>query len=269
MKTYKYIIFIVFGILGLVSCRKELMIPITGDNTAIVESYLKAGDTSALVYISKIIPFSDDTNDSKVMIPGLNVFINGRKLTEIDTGVYQLPMTDERITAGTTYKLEFQYAGKDVTSETTVPSAPEGFKESAAVVYTTRITSTSSGFPAQMDPVELSWINPDTSYYYVLIKYMETTPDYINSRFTNTDFQFIQSSTPTQENTYRLDQRMIRCFGTYRIILYKVNNEFNDVFTKNGTNSNNLVNPTTNITNGYGVFTGMNSDTLYLEVIPN
>jgi hypothetical protein len=269
MKINLSIIASALCLLGLVSCQKELMTPITGDNTAVVESYLKGGDSTVLVYISKIIPYSNDTNDIKEMIHGIDVFINGDKLTEIDTGVYQLNLGSKRVTADTTYNLEFEYAGNVVSSQTTIPDAPVDFTISSSDIYVDRVAAGTMGPPSMMDPVELNWSNTDGSYYYLLIKYLESKPDYINGNMAGSDFQFVQSSTPTQESTYRLDQRNINCFGTYRIILYKVTNEFNDVFTLNGTNSNNMVNPNTNITNGYGVFTSMNADTLYLEVHPN
>lgn len=255
--------------MSIVSCRKELITPITGDNTAVVESYLKAGDSTILVYISKILPYSDDTSEVKEMIHGVNVFVNGTQLAEIDSGNYQLQMGNERVSAGKTYTLEFQYGGNTVSSQTVIPEAPVDFTASASYLYVNRITSGTGGPPSMMEPVELTWNNSDASYYYLMVKYLEDSPDYINSNAAANNFQFVQSSAPTQESFYKLDQRNISCFGTYRIILYKVNTEFNDVFTKNGTNSNNLVNPNTNITNGFGVFTGMNADTLFLEVIPN
>jgi hypothetical protein len=221
------------------------------------------------VYLSKILPYSDDTNVIKKMIPGLNVTINGNQLTEIDTGIYKLQLPQLKVVAGTTYNLQFEYGGNVVSSQTIIPDAPIDFKASASFLYTDRIPAGSFGHPTMTDPIELTWSNPDGSYYYLMVKYLEDTPDYINANMASSDFQFVQSSAPTQESTYRLDQRNLTCFGTYRIILYKVTSEFNDVFTKNGTNSNNLVNPNTNITNGFGVFTGMNSDTLYMEVISN
>lgn len=269
MKKHAPILLLFISLLGITSCTKELITPITGDNSAVVESYLKAGDSSILVYISKILPYSDDTSEVKEMISGINVFINSTQLTEIDTGIYQLNL-NEKVVAGTTYQLKFEYSGNTITSQTIIPDAPAGFTSSTSDLYVDRITSgTGGGPPSMMDPVELTWSNSDASYYYLMVKYLEDTPDYINSNAAVDDFQFVQSSTPTQESYYKLDQRNISCFGTYRIILYKVNSEFNDVFTKNGSNSNNLVNPNTNITNGFGVFTGMNADTLYLEVIPN
>jgi hypothetical protein len=267
-KIYIPILAAAICLITLASCQKELITPITGDNTAVVESYLKAGDSTLTVYISKIIPYSDDTVDAKIMIPGIDVYINGDKLTETDTGTYVLNLANQKVKGGTTYNLQFDYGGKTVTSQTIIPQAPADFASTSSTIYVERVSSGTSGPPSMMDPVTLSWSNTDASYYYLMVNYLEETPDYINSNINHSGFEFVQGATPTQESTYSLDQRVINCFGTYQLVLFKVNSEFNDVFTKNGTNSNNLVNPITNITNGFGVFTGMNSDTLYLEVKP-
>jgi len=55
-------------------------------------------------------------------------------------------------------------------------------------------------------------------------------------------------------------------FGTHRIIIYHVLPDYADLYEQNSTSSQNLENPSTSISNGYGIFTGLNSDTLYLEV---
>ena len=52
-------------------------------------------------------------------------------------------------------------------------------------------------------------------------------------------------------------------FGTYQIIVFRVNLEYTALF---GSSTLSLEEPPTNILNGLGIFTGVSSDTLYLEV---
>jgi hypothetical protein len=60
-------------------------------------------------------------------------------------------------------------------------------------------------------------------------------------------------------------------FGRF-ISFYRVGFIFNiaifaaALYSDNSNSSQNLSNPTTNITNGLGIFTGISSDTLYLQV---
>lgn len=259
-------------IIGLSSCQKELMIPMTGDNTAVVEAYLVAGDTCGYVYISKILPFSDDTLNAKVMISGLKVYINDELLTEVDFGVYRLNTGSEGFKTGSSYNLTFEYVGNTVTSSTVIPAKPSGFISSKSTVYATRITQDDSTFQpgpgSMMDEVELTWNNDDLAYHYLMVEYLEDSADYINAKLADTEFPFNQATSPTQETYFKIGMQNLRYFGSYRIVLLRVNTEFNDAFTRNGTNSNNLVNPNTNITNGFGLFTGVSSDTIYLEVVP-
>jgi len=249
------------------------MTPMTGDNTAVVEAYLLAGDTSGYVYISKVLPFSDDTVNIKEMISGLNVYINDELLIEVDSGVYRFESGTEGFKTGSTYNLSFEYKGNTVTSSTVIPVKPSGFTSSSSTVYATRITEDDSTFHpgpgSMMDEVELTWNNDDLAYHYLMVEYLEDSADYINARLADTEFPFNQATSPTQETYFKIGMQNLRYFGSYRIVLLRVNTEFDDAFTRNGTNSNNLVNPNTNITNGFGLFTGVSSDTVYLEVRPN
>jgi hypothetical protein len=45
--------------------------------------------------------------------------------------------------------------------------------------------------------------------------------------------------------------------------------DYASLYSENSTSSQNLTNPSTSIVNGYGIFTGLNADTLYLNVLEN
>jgi len=55
-------------------------------------------------------------------------------------------------------------------------------------------------------------------------------------------------------------------FGTYQIIVFRVNTEYAALFDSSVGSSLSLEEPPSNIVNGLGIFTGLSSDTLYLEV---
>jgi len=52
----------------------------------------------------------------------------------------------------------------------------------------------------------------------------------------------------------------------HRIILFHVLPDYASLYDEKISSSQNLTNPSTSITNGYGIFTGLNSDTLYIRV---
>jgi hypothetical protein len=261
----KYFIFLLITCSYLASCSKDLMIPREAGKIAIVESYIHAGDSIIQIKVSKLLPVSDDTLDAIEYISGLSIQVNDSLLTETEPGIYTLSLGGDKVHPGDCYTFRFLFNDDTVSSATTIPAIPEGFSISSSTLNATRITSTSSGF-GSMDEVQLTWINDDASYYYIMIEYLEDIPDYINSNMEDVDLPLVRSVSPTQSNTERLDRRNINFFGTYRIVLLKVNKEFANLYNDIKSNSNNIEDPATSINNGYGVFTGMSSDTVYLEV---
>jgi hypothetical protein len=267
----KIIIPILLLTLGLLtSCSKELITPITPDNVAIVESYLYAGDSAITIKVTKLLPFSEDTIDATENISGLHLQVNGAALTETASGVYTLQLGEKRIQPGELYILKFPYSSDTVSSTTIIPAKPLNFSISSNSIYTQRITSSGGGMPSGPPAdLTLSWTNDDESYYYVLIQYLESTRDYINYHSKSLDLSDTTSISPMNTSETRLGTRNLNFFGRYRIILFKVNDDFADLFQQSSVNSNNIVNPPTTITNGFGVFTGMTGDTVYLEVKEN
>jgi hypothetical protein len=257
------------GVLLIDACSKDLIMPLNSDNIAVVESYLYAGDSLIRVNISKPLPFSSDTNEVKEYIPGLTLQINGTTLTESEPGHYLLSLGKNGVQPGTAFTLKFRYADDTVSSSTDIPEIPINFAMSASVLYTNRITSSSGFVPGPMEDIDLTWYNEDESYFYVSIEYLEDSLDYINYNMADLDLSRIQGINPINSAGTRLGIRNLNFFGKYRVVLFKVNQEFVDLYQHLTSNSNNLTNPVTAIKNGYGIFTGMSSDTLSLEVKEN
>jgi hypothetical protein len=263
MKKY-FIILWIAGIF-LASCSKELMTPREASRVAVVESYIYAGDSVIKIKVSKLLPVSDDTLDATEYISGLSIFVNGSLLTETDTGTYTLYLGGNRVKPGESYSFRFLFNDDTISATTTIPATPEGLGISSSTLYANRVTSGNPGF-GQMDDAEVTWTNDDAGYYYMMIEYLETTPDYINSNMEDEDLPVSRSISPTQANTERVDMRNIYFFGSYRAVLIRVNKDFASLYNDIVSNSNNIEDPVTTIRNGYGVFTGMSADTVYFEV---
>ena len=258
----------IWALLLLISCSKDMITPLNSDKIAVVESYLYAGDSVISVKVTKALPFSEDTLDATEYITSLTLQVNGKTLAETEPGIYRLSLGSGRIQPDSSYTLKFRFFSDTISSKTSIPAKPTNLRISATTIYTSRITST-GGFPGNpMEDVSLSWDNTDASYYYLTIEYLESTFDYINTAMETYDLPRAQSISPLQSAGTRLG-RNLQFFGHYRIVLFKVNKDFADLYQHITSNSNNITNPVTSITNGYGVFTGMSSDTVILQVKEN
>ncbi|HQW26081.1 MAG TPA: DUF4249 family protein [Saprospiraceae bacterium] len=237
---------------------------------AIIETYIQPGDYLN-VKVTRQLPFSsdveyaaDDINNLSITVTSDNIVYN---LTPLGDGIY---IDSSLIVAeNAEYTLSFLFNSQVVSAYTYIPSKPRNFKQSVTSIYVTRIDST-SGFPtggfSMPDPVELTWDNPDHDYYLAIVENVETTLDPIRDFGDNDPPSNIFRKSPTTAAATEIRSQEFQYFGTHRIILYHVLPDYAALYNESTTSSQNLTNPSTSITNGYGIFTGLNADTLFIEV---
>jgi hypothetical protein len=233
------------------------------NSKAIVEAYL-APNTVATVHITTEILYT--SSETSKGIDNLNVIIscNGTNYTLISQGSgYYVADTSLHIVVGNTYYLEFEYNNEVVTSSTIIPAKPTGFTESANSIVVQQFDPGSTTMPTFPDPIELDWNNANHEYYILVVKCIETT--LVPTDTVNANKPAFRTE-PTQSNTYKIQPMQFKYYGTHQIILYKLNAEYAALYNDNGSNSLNLTSPVTNITNGFGIFTGISADTLHIEV---
>jgi len=260
MKKYFLIPIIIF-IISFYSCTKENNS--VSSSKAIVEAYL-APNTIVSIHITSEILLT--SSDSATGIDNLNVNISSNgvnyNLTSAGNGYYNADST-LHIIEGNTYNLEFEYNGQLVTATTVIPTKPAGFTESAASIVVQQFNPGSGTMPTFPDPIELDWDNANHDYYIIVVNNIEST--LVPTDTANKNNRAFRTE-PTQSNTYKIQAMQFKYYGTHNIILYKLNPEYAALYNDNGSNSLNLTSPESNINNGWGIFTGINADTLHIEV---
>ena len=118
------------------------------------------------------------------------------------------------------------------------------------------------------DPIQLLWDNFDASAYLVVVENYETgtlVPIRVfkGGRVPSTN-RF--KKTPTNSSGIQIRANEFVFFGKHRLILFHVLPDYATLYNQNSVSSQNLTNPSTSIVNGYGIFTGLDSDTLYLDI---
>ena len=267
MKFFK-IFFLLINIFLIVSCNQE-NIEQTETKTTIVEGYLYAGNTIDSLRVTQSYSYGQ-VEEEVIPIDDLNITITDDndqfELTSIGNGFYQ--NTNLIIDAGKNYQLEFERDGEIISAETFVP------ENNATSISTTEVEleQIQAGiFPIGginiPDPVEVSWNNEAGDYYYVLIKNIETDPEYVNENIAQLDGQFLFITEPQITDFYAIRTRQeLTQYGTYQIIVFRVNPEYAALYEGSSNSTLSLEEPPSNIINGLGIFTGVSSDTLYLEV---
>ena len=262
-KTAVYMLLAAF-IMLMASCKKD---ETTNEYKAkaVVEAYLLAGQIIR-VYITKEI-LCISTADTAEALDALTVKIihndNTYILTAKGSGNYVSDST-LIVTEGDTYKLEFEYDNNIISSSTTIPSKPTGLTASATSITVEAFDPTGGTLPSFPDPIELTWNNMDNNYFLIVVQNVETSLDPINDTINDRPPAF--RNEPAQISSYNIMPMSFIYYGTHHILLYKLNPEYALLYNDNGNNSQNLTTPVSNITNGLGIFTGINADSVIVEV---
>jgi len=237
----------------------------------VIEAYLYPGNEVS-VKVSRQTPFLSDVEYSGDDINNLSLVLihndSAYTMFAADSGWYTC--NPENVQAGDVFRLSFIFDAREITAYTFIPEKPLNLTQSATRIYTPRMDGSSGigGSPGVMsDPVQISWDNNDGSYYLMVVENMEASPDPIRD-FDDEDRptgRFRKS--PTQSGSEMLRPFDFEYFGLHRIVVYHVLPDYATLYEQNSSSSLNLTNPSTSIGNGYGIFTGLNSDTLYISVI--
>lgn len=285
----KNILIILSFALSFTSCIDVNNVINPGDKP-IVEAYLAPNHTVSMKVFTEI-PYSETDSTFSVPISGLSITIKNLSgasftLTESETkGTYV--STAKLGDAGQTYSMSFIHNGRTVSATTILPVKPVGFQMSVSEIE--RIyRDLSSGFqggggggpggPPQgggfqqeaQTNITLTWTNPDEIYHFVAAQYLETTLSPIvqfptnETGFTRPARRF--TNRPIKTNTSSVQSQQFEYFGRYAIILYRLNPDYAALYENDNTSSQNLVTPVSTIENGLGIFTGVNADTLILNV---
>lgn len=269
-----HIYIFLFALMSCTACEKQNIESFENKST-VVQAYLHAGKGIDSLKVTQSYSYSQ-VDSNIIRIDDLDVSISTPDsvymLHAIGNGLYQ--NTDLIIEADQEYELHFTRDELDISATTYVPNKTE-IELSTTQVLLEKIESGSfgGGFGNLPDPIEVNWDNTTGAYFYVNIQNIEANPEYINENIAEIEAEngevipFNTNTTPQVSDFYALNARQFKFFGTHRLIVYSVNPDYAALYESAGNSTLSLEEPPSNIINGLGIFTGINSDTAYIEVL--
>ena len=116
------------------------------------------------------------------------------------------------------------------------------------------------------------WDNPNELLHFVVIENAEDDqetlfPDF-GGKFGSSGGRgsFQRISAPTRESSHEINFTEIQYWGQYIVKVYRVNQEYADLYENLEQDSRDLNEPPTNIKNGLGIFSAFNSQNVYFRV---
>jgi hypothetical protein len=260
---YKLLFCLATGLL-LAACKKQ-NVDTSSTNLPVVEAYLIPGQLITV----KLYKQKDLTDTAKygAAITGQQLSISDGsttvKLTESAKGTYTYSDLSY-LAAGKTYTLSFNYLAYAISAKTVMPVKIENF----ATQYTGITVSGSATPNSTLDTLDrMTWTNPD-SLNHILVFNNDDGKAFSLNNFGNNNSANFEENT-NKKAVFYITPNIFPYYGHYHVVLLSVNQEYIDLIKSNtsSSTSGNLLNTPTNIVNGFGIFTAMQSDTLTFNVL--
>ena len=254
-------------------CTEES--PLISDvDLVVVWAYLYAGEPVTNIKITSTIPLDTDSSGAPPINNAVVSLIKDGELYECipspgDSGYYHYPDTSMPISAGDNFTIEVEYNDDIITAQTIVPEKPINVSISSTEMSIPDFNDMQALREWQMgggsEPIQITWDSEEDSWYYVMLENIDSNPIELNSWMHERMKDFIFP--PINDNTHNIRLPYITHLGRHRITVYKVNQEYVDLYESRDQDSRDLNEPLTNIENGLGVFTAFNSASTYLKVV--
>ena len=166
-----------------------------------------------------------------------------------EPGTYGYPDDDLQVRAGDLFRMEVEAFGRTATGETIVPGPPDGVQLDKDSLEVPELTPGSFQPGAlQSLQVTVSWENPGSILHFVDVEGLNPEAESIFPDFIREGAgRFRIRSAPTDENFHAIGLRQLEHLGRHRAIVYRVNQEYADLYNNRVQDSRDLNEPPSNI----------------------
>ena len=254
-------------LIAILNCTPEEPTP---QNTFVVEAFLFAEEPVDNIIIKHTVPLEKTSLIIDPIDDALVVLIkNGQEFpleATGDGGSYAYLLQDLQVNVGDLFRIEINYNGITAFGETTVPEATKGLEISETII---ELPPIGPEFIDAINKINLfsSWDNPNNELHYMIIEDREKVkdpifPDQIADQLQQ--FRFV--SAPTRESLFDINAANFTTFGIYVVKVYRINQEYADLYESLVQDSRDLNEPLSNITNALGIFSAFASDSVFFEI---
>ena len=264
------------GLFVFTGCSSESSPFTENTDMVVVRAYVYANESVHDIKITSTIALGgEDQSGPPINDAQVTLIKNGNRyvleLSPGDSGYYRYNGSNLTIQTGDQLKIEVYYFDKIAFGETTVPPPPANVSISRDVVIVPEIGGFGFGqggftIDTTVSQTTVEWDNIAASLHFVTMENLESNPQPVYP-----DRPFIAGkrflSQPTSQNSYTIRFNNITHLGKHSVKVYRINQEYADLYQSRTQDSRDLNEPLTNIINGLGVFSAFNSDSVLINVI--
>jgi hypothetical protein len=254
------------------SCSDNVLLP--SEEQTVVQAYLYANQSTQSIDLSASYPIDTSSHSNTPITDAVvSLMKNGssyRFSQAADVpGRYRYAGSDLKVQTGDVFGLRIERPGVVITSSTTVPPPPPGVQISAdSMRFTEETFTTPFGTRIVLrstDELTVRWVNTSQNYFYMTVEPIDPARQLLQPDSIPRFFQFV--SRPILGDSTRITVGQISYTGKHRVKIYRVNKEYADLYRSREQDSRQLNEPLTNVVNGLGIFTAVNSDSVFFTVV--
>ena len=261
-------------LLGLMACEGDLDFVAPDPDSIVIQAFIFSDEPVKWVTVSGVLPVDADSTEVAPVISNaeITIFRGGERFdlqpTSGEPGRYHYPGDDLDIQIGDVFRLEATVNGRTATAETVVPMAPVGLGLSADSLIAPTFPPQRGQGPGNLlnRTITAHWTNAGDQLHFVVIDNIEEAPQIlpttaIFSRFAS---RLIQQPTAADSSLVRVV--MLTHYGQHRLKLYRVNEEYVDLYRGLQQDSRDLNEPPSNVHGALGIFSAFSADSSFFEV---
>ena len=254
-------------------------VPEVKNNNYVVEAYVFAGEPVREVTIKSLVPLSQPEGESDIIENAqITLFKNDKPFLlsyNPSTRKYHYNGNDLHIENNETLRIETNVNGRVATATTRVPTAPVGMSQSKDKMVIPTIYSGAdfiTGNPLADAEITITWNNPDNELHYTVIEFRSNLlqpilPPDVQEVVDGILEDFAIITVPGTDTVLTVSGGLLPSYGPYVVKLYKVNQEYADLYNSEEQDSRDLNEPPSNILNARGIFSAFASDSVAFEVV--
>ena len=246
------------------------------DDLIVVRGYLYANEPVTDIQITSTLALgSEDSTAPPINNANVSLIKEDKRyelvLSAGDSGYYHYEGDDLIVETGDEFRIEVSYNDQQVYATTNVPEAPQNVTISKSTLsfpnFDTMWELRQQGIT--MDSIRASmtltvnWDKEADALYFVVVENIDENPVEVESGFGRGRGRFI--SQPMATGEYMVNAMMMTHLGRHRVKVYRVNQEYADLYQSRNQDSRDLNEPLTNVINGLGVFSAFNSNSVFFD----
>lgn len=264
----------------LVSCESETTEQVS--ENFVVEAYISANETVDQIRIKETfgLDIPEDPNtpiaDAQVVLSkdGEDFPLNFNE----PTGTFVFEGDGLQVESGDIFGLSVTARDRTATATTSVPQTTQGLTINVNSIVVPEITATFGIQETIRDLFDnarfiLNWDNPDNDNYFIVVERTFGSLPIFPADFPIPEetLALIQSfstvSRPLTTDFYEIPAVSLDGYGNYTATVYRINQEYVDLFDSQNQDSRDLVEAPSNVDNALGIFTAIAGARVEFEVV--